>query len=154
MTELDAPPVILLLSGPNLDLLGQRQPEIYGCATLDDHRRVAEGEAATAGYALEHVQTNQEGDIVDAIHAARGRVAGIVINPGAFTHYSWSIHDALAAFDGPVVELHLSQPAAREPWRHVSVVAPVVTGSITGFGAAGYRLAILALVAALAEGSG
>jgi 3-dehydroquinate dehydratase-2 len=144
-------PTLLLLSGPNLNLLGERQPEIYGPATLEDHRRTAEAEADRAGYALEHLQSNHEGDLVDAIQSARGRVAGIVINPGAFTHYAWSIHDALAAFDGPVVELHLSQPAARESWRHLSVVAPVATGSITGFGAAGYRLAVLAVVAELAD---
>jgi 3-dehydroquinate dehydratase-2 len=140
-------PVLLLLSGPNLNLLGERQPEVYGRATLEDHRRAAEAEAGAAGFALEHVQSNHEGDLVDAIQAARGRVAGIVINPGAFTHYAWSIHDALAAFDGPVVELHLSQPAVREPWRHTSVVAPVATGTISGFGADGYRLAVQAVAA-------
>jgi 3-dehydroquinate dehydratase-2 len=145
-----ARPVLLLLSGPNLNLLGDRQPEIYGFATLDDLVKLAQVEAASNGFAVEHVQSNHEGDLVDAIHAARGRVAGIVINPGAFTHYAWSIHDALAAFDGPIVEVHLSQPAARESWRHLSVVAPVATGTISGFGAHGYRLAVQAIVAQLA----
>ena len=79
-------------------------------------------------------QTNHEGELVDAIHAARGKAAAIIINPGAFTHYAWSIHDALAAFAGPIVEVHISNPNAREPWRHTSVIAPVSTGSIMGFG--------------------
>lgn len=140
---------IMLLSGPNLNLLGTREPEVYGTATLDDHVATATTTAAAHGYEVRHLQSNHEGALVEAIHAARTSAVGIVINPGAFTHYAWSIHDALAAFDGPVVELHLSNPNAREPWRHTSVVAPVATGSIVGFGGDGYRLAIEALVAAL-----
>ncbi|MEA3216455.1 MAG: 3-dehydroquinate dehydratase, partial [Acidimicrobiia bacterium] len=89
--------------------------------------------------------SNREADLVEAIHAARGRSAAIVINPGAFTHYSWAIHDALAAFEGPVVELHLSNPQTREPWRHTSVVSPVATGTIAGFGGHGYALAVEAV---------
>jgi len=135
---------ILLLHGPNLNLLGEREPEVYGTATLDDHVATARSAAEAAGHELEAFQTNHEGALVDAIHAARGRCAAIVINPGAFTHYAWSLHDALAAFDGPVVELHLSNPNAREPWRHTSVVAPVATGSIAGFGGHGYELAVAA----------
>ncbi len=144
-------PLVLLLSGPNLNLLGEREPAVYGTATLDDHVAAATAAAEGHGLGLEHLQTNREGELVDAIHAARGRCAAIVVNPGAFTHYAWSIHDALAAFDGPVVELHLSNPSAREPWRHTSVVAPVASGTIVGFGAAGYRLAIDA-VAGLLQG--
>jgi len=144
---------ILLLSGPNLNLLGQREPEVYGPATLADHVAHASAAANDAGFALEHVQSNHEGDLVDAIHGARGRVAGIVINPGAFTHYAWAIHDALAAFAGPVVELHLSNPQGREPWRHTSVVAPVASGTVAGFGGAGYDLAVRALVGLLADAS-
>ena len=140
---------ILLLSGPNLNLLGTREPEVYGTATLDDHVATATEAAAVHGYGIEHLQSNHEGVLVEAIHAARATAVGIIINPGAFTHYAWSIHDALAAFDGPVVELHLSNPNAREPWRHTSVVAPVATGSIVGFGGNGYRLAVDALAAAL-----
>jgi len=135
-------PIVLLLSGPNLNLLGQREPEVYGTATLEEHVATATVEAERHGLVVEHLQSNHEGDLVEAIHAARGRCAAIVINPGAFTHYAWSIHDALAAFDGPVVELHLSNPNAREPWRHTSVIAPVAAGSIVGFGGDGYRLAL------------
>ncbi len=147
---------ILLLSGPNLNLLGSREPEVYGTATLDDHVATASAAAQAHGAELEHHQSNAEGDLVDAVHAARGSVDAIVINPGALTHYGWSLHDALAAFDGVVVELHLSNPNAREPWRHVSVVAPVATGSVMGFGGDGYRIAIdaaLAAVGAVAAGS-
>src|SRR6202035_411935 len=145
--------LILLLSGANLNLLGQRQPEVYGTATLDDHVRVATETAVGHGYSVEHLQSNHEGDLVTAIQGARGRCAAIVINPGAFTHYAWAIHDALAAFDGPVVELHLSNPAAREAWRNTSVVAPAATGSIVGFGGDGYRLAIEAVAARLGAGT-
>jgi 3-dehydroquinate dehydratase-2 len=87
--------------------------------------------------------------LVDAVQAARGRAAAIIVNPGAFTHYSWALHDALATFDGPVVELHLSNPNARESWRHTSVVAPVATGTIAGFGGVGYTLAVEAVAMAL-----
>ena len=139
---------ILLLSGPNLNLLGSRQPEIYGMATLDDHVDTARQVASSAGFDLEHLQSNHEGELIEAIHGARNRCVAIVINPGAFTHYAWGIHDALAAFDGMIVELHISNPISREAWRHTSVVAPVATGTITGFGGMGYRLAIDAVVGA------
>ncbi len=125
---------ILLLSGPNLNLLGEREPAIYGPATLDDHVATATEAAAGAGLALEHLQTNHEGDLVEAVQRARGRAAAIIVNAGALSHTSWSLHDALAAFDGVVVELHLSNPAAREPFRHTSVIAPVADGCIAGFG--------------------
>lgn len=138
-------PLVLLLHGPNLNLLGEREPSVYGTATLADHVATATATAEAHGLALEAFQTNHEGELVDAIHAARGRCAAIVVNPGAFTHYAWSLHDALAAFEGVVVELHLSNPNAREAWRHTSVVAPVATGSIVGFGGDGYRLALEAV---------
>jgi 3-dehydroquinate dehydratase-2 len=136
---------VLLLSGPNLNLLGEREPEVYGTATLDDHVARARAMAEDLGLELEHLQSNHEGELVDAVHAARGRCAAIVINAGAFTHYAWSLHDALASFDGVVVELHISNPNAREPWRHTSVIAPVADGSIVGFGGHGYELAIEAV---------
>ena len=137
--------IISLLHGPNLNLLGQREPYVYGPATLDDYVDAVAEAAAAHGHTVEAFQTNHEGALVDAIHAARGRAAAIVINPGAFTHYAWSLHDALAAFDGPIVEVHISNPNAREPWRHTSVVSPVVTGSIVGLGIHGYELAVEAI---------
>jgi 3-dehydroquinate dehydratase-2 len=138
-------PTILLLSGPNLNLLGERQPAIYGSATLEDHVGVADRAAEALGYTLEHVQTNHEGDLVEAVHAGRGRADAIIVNAGALSHTSWSLHDALAAFDGVVVELHLSNPAAREPFRHTSVIAGVADGCIAGFGGIGYGLAVEAV---------
>jgi 3-dehydroquinate dehydratase II len=138
---------ILLLSGPNLNLFGQRDFVVYGSDTLDDMVGDARAAAEAHGHALEHLQSNHEGEIVDAVHGARGRCAAIVINPGAFGHYSYAIADALQTFDGVKVELHVSNPNAREEWRRVSVVAPVVTGTIAGFGRDGYRLAVDAAVA-------
>ncbi|HEX4541253.1 MAG TPA: type II 3-dehydroquinate dehydratase [Acidimicrobiales bacterium] len=146
-------PLLLLLSGPNLDLLGERQPELYGRATLAEHVDTAETAARRHGLALEHTQSNHEGVLVDAIHEARHRAAAIIINAGALTHYAWSLHDALASFDGVVIEVHLSHPNAREPWRHVSVVAPVADGSIAGFGGLGYELAVDAVARILAARS-
>jgi 3-dehydroquinate dehydratase-2 len=147
----DGAPVVLLLSGPNLDLLGEREPEIYGPSTLADHVGAATEEAGALGLCLEHRQTNHEGELVDMVHDARGHAAAVVVNAGALTHYSWSLHDALATFDGIVVELHLSNPAAREPWRHTSVVASVADGTIAGFGGLGYRLAVRAVAQLLAD---
>ena len=144
------PKTVLLLSGPNLNLLGEREPAIYGTATLADHVATAEKAASGHGLQLEHLHSNAESDLVDAVHAARGRCAAIIVNAGALTHYAWSLHDALAAFVGPVVELHLSNPDAREPWRHTSVVSPVAVGIISGFGGLGYRLAVDAVAGLLA----
>ena len=138
-------PIVLLLSGPNLNLLGIREPDVYGAATLEDHVTTARAVAADLGLDLEHTQSNHEGELVEAVHTARGRVAAIIVNAAAMTHYSWSLRDALAAFEGPVVELHLSNTAARESWRHTSVVSPVATGVISGFGGHGYRLAVEAV---------
>ncbi len=137
--------IVLLLSGPNLNLLGEREPAVYGTTTLAELVDATTQRAATRGLAVEHHQSNHEGELVDLVHAARGRCAAIAVNPGALTHYGWSLHDALAAFEGPVVEIHLSNPAAREPWRHTSVVSPVASGTISGFGALGYILAIDAI---------
>lgn len=140
---------ILLLSGPNLNLLGEREPEVYGPESLDDHVATARAAAEKNGWELDHVQSNVEGELIDAVHDARGRCDALIVNAAAFTHYAWGLHDALAAFDGPVVELHISNPNAREPWRHESVVAPVAVGTISGFGGDGYRLAVDALVGRL-----
>lgn len=144
-------PIILILSGPNLNLLGQRQPEIYGTATLADHMNRAEQTATKLGFEVESLQAQSSGELVTAIHGARSRCAAIIINPGALTHFSWSLNDALATFSGPIIEVHLSNPATRDPWRHESVVAPVASGSIAGFGAHGYTLAINAVATLLAE---
>ncbi|MEN9644841.1 MAG: hypothetical protein RL238_1510 [Actinomycetota bacterium] len=141
---------IALLHGPNLNLLGQREPHIYGSATLADYEAAVTEAAAAHGHTVTAFQTNHEGALVDAIHAARTDAAAIIINPGAFTHYAWSLHDALAAFAGPVIEVHISNPNAREAWRHTSVVAPVATGSIMGLGLQGYLLAVEAVAARLA----
>ncbi|MEZ5261454.1 MAG: type II 3-dehydroquinate dehydratase [Acidimicrobiia bacterium] len=132
---------VLLLSGPNLNLLGQREPAVYGTATLADHVATLRSVLEPAGVEVEHVQSNHEGVLIEAVHQARGRADAIVINPGAFTHYGWGLHDALAAFEAPIVELHLSNPQRRERWRHTSVVAPVATAMLCGLGGAGYRLA-------------
>jgi 3-dehydroquinate dehydratase-2 len=144
-------PIVLILSGPNLNLLGQRQPEIYGTATLDDHMNRAKQTAAELGFDVETLQAQSAGELVAAIHNARSRCAAIIINPGALTHFAWSLSDALATFAGPIIEVHLSNPATRESWRHESVIAPVASGSIAGFGAQGYTLAINAVATLLAD---
>ena len=142
---------ILVLHGPNLNLLGTREPAVYGSATLDDHVAAVTEAAMGCGHTVAALQSNSEGELVDAIHAARGEHAAIIINAGAFTHYSWAIHDALRSFEGPVVEVHLSNPGAREEFRHVSVLAGVVDGSISGFGGLGYRLAVDAVATILSR---
>ncbi|MDP8976863.1 MAG: type II 3-dehydroquinate dehydratase, partial [Actinomycetota bacterium] len=109
--------------------------------------------AEARGLGLEHFQSNHEGALVETVHAARARCAAIVVNAAALTHYGWSLHDALATFDGVVIEVHLSNPSAREPWRHTSVLAPVADGSITGMGGLGYELAIEAVARLLDERS-
>jgi len=136
---------ILLLNGPNLDLLGTREPQIYGTATLADHVASASKAAESVGFTLESFQSNSASALIEKIHQARGKFAAIMINPGAFTHYAWSITDALSAFDGPVVEIHISNPQSRESFRHVSVVAPVSIGTIAGFGQQSYVLGVQAI---------
>ncbi|HEY5266578.1 MAG TPA: type II 3-dehydroquinate dehydratase [Acidimicrobiales bacterium] len=136
---------ILLLSGPNLDQLGTRSPEIYGTITLDQHVTRFSELARAAGFDVRHLQSNFEGDLIEAIREARGSCVAIVLNAGALTHSSWVLADALATFEGPKVEVHLSNPAAREPFRHVSTLASAVSGSIAGFGALSYDLAFEAV---------
>ena len=135
-------PIVVLLSGPNLGLLGEREPEIYGTATLADHVERATDAAKRSGVVLEHVQSESEAGLVEAVHHARGRAAAIVVNAGALSHYGWSLHDALKTFEGSVIELHVSNPDSREPWRRSSVIAPVADGTIAGFGGLGYELAV------------
>jgi 3-dehydroquinate dehydratase II len=143
---------VLVLHGPNLNLLGTRETHIYGGATLDNIITALKSEASTLGLEIVAVQSQSESELVTAIHDARETHDAIIINAGAFTHYSWSLHDALRSYAGPVVEVHLSNPGAREEFRHVSVLAPVVAGTISGFGALGYSLA-LAAVARLSSAS-
>lgn len=137
---------LTVLSGPNLNLLGTRQPEVYGTDHLEDHVRRAGVAAAAHGWTLDHHQTNHEGALVEAVHAARERSSALVVNAGALSHTSWSLHDALAAFEGVVIEVHLSNPAGREPFRHTSVVAPVADGMVAGMGGLGYELAVEAAI--------
>lgn len=132
---------ILLLNGPNLNLLGQRQPEIYGYETLADVEALAQA-ACAEGFDVDAKQSNWEGQLIDWIHEARGNAVGIVINPGAFTHTSVALLDALNAFDGPVIEVHISQVHKREPFRHHSYVSKRADAVIAGLGIDGYGAAV------------
>ena len=147
-------PSILILNGPNLNLLGTRQPEVYGRTTLADIRALCETEAALLDLGMEFAQSNHEGALVDMIHAERTRHAGIILNAGAYTHTSVALMDAISSVALPVVEVHLSNIHAREPFRHKSFIAPVALGQICGFGATGYLLALRALAAHLADTAG
>lgn len=133
---------IHVLNGPNLNMLGMREPEIYGEETLNDIEQRCAARANAAGRRLVFRQSNHEGELIDWIQAARTEAAALVINPAAFTHTSVAIHDALKLLDCPVIELHLSNTHAREPWRRHSYVSPVATAIIAGFGPLGYELAV------------
>lgn len=139
------PPRILILNGPNLNLLGTREPEIYGTDTLEDIRASCEAQGAALGVEIDLRQSNSEADLVGWIQEARTGFDGLIINPAAFTHSSIAIRDALQMLDAPVVELHLSNIFRREPFRHHSYVSPVAQGLICGFGAYGYSLAMDAM---------
>lgn len=136
----------LVIHGPNLNLLGTREPAVYGSDSLQDINRRLESWADNAGIGLRIIQSNHEGEIIDAIHQAREWAAGIVINPGAYTHYSYAIRDAIAGVALPTIEVHLSNIHAREGFRRRSVIAAVCRGQICGLGWLGYRLALEALV--------
>ena len=146
------PPVVWMLNGPNLNLLGTRQPEVYGRTTLADTEADCATLAAGLGLALECRQTNHEGVLVDWVQAARQAAAGIVINPGGLTHTSVVLLDALMAFEGPVIEVHLSQIHRREAFRHHSYVSQRADGVIAGLGAEGYAAALRHLSGLLREG--
>lgn len=137
---------VYILNGPNLNALGKREPGIYGSLTLDQIGADCERKASALGLSIEFRQSNHEGDLVDWIQEAGANAAAIIINPGAYGHTSIAIHDAIRAASPPaVIEVHLSNIHAREPFRHVSMVAPVATGMICGLGSAGYALALDAL---------
>jgi 3-dehydroquinate dehydratase-2 len=135
---------VLVIHGPNLNLLGERQPEIYGSQTLDEINDFIRANASDSGVSVEFVQHNSEGAIIEAIHAARDTFDAIVINPGAYSHYSYAIADAIASVPIPVVEAHLSNIASREAHRRVSVTAAACAGSVSGFGPLSYVLALRA----------
>ena len=145
---------ILVLNGPNLNLLGVRQPVVYGRTTLGDIEAMCRAHAAAHDVALEFAQSNHEGVLIDAIHGARGRHDGIILNAGAYTHTSLALMDALASVEIPAIELHLSNVHAREEIRHGSHIAKVAVGVICGFGAQGYILALDAMRAHLERGRG
>jgi len=142
---------VFVLNGPNLNRLGTREPDVYGHATFEDLVRECVDAGRELGLEVEVRQTNDESELIGWLHEAQDAGAAVVLNPAAFTHYSYALRDACAILEAPLVEVHLSNPAAREEFRHTSVVAGVSTGTIAGFGVDSYRLALRA-VASLLEG--
>ena len=136
---------VLVLNGPNLGRLGIREPEIYGTTTFEDLALLCEETGKTLGLDVEVRQTNSEAELIGWVHQAADAKLPIVLNPGAFTHYSYGLHDALAMRTAPLIEVHISNPAARESFRHTSVVASVANGTIAGFGMLSYQLALQAI---------
>jgi 3-dehydroquinate dehydratase II len=146
-------PRVLVLNGPNLARLGSREPDVYGTATLEDLRVVCAATAAELGLSVDFRQTDDESELIAWVHEAADAKVPIVLNPAAFTHYSYALRDALAMRTAPLVEVHISNPAARAEFRHTSVVAGVADGTIAGFGFGSYQLALRA-IAGLLTGDG
>jgi 3-dehydroquinate dehydratase-2 len=138
-------PHVYVLNGPNLGRLGTREPEVYGSETFDDLAAACVHEGESLGLAVTVLQTDDEAELIGWLHRAQDEQAAVVLNPAAFTHYSYAVRDACAMVTTPVVEVHLSNPAAREEFRHLSVVAGVVDGTVAGFGITSYRLALQAV---------
>ncbi len=152
MTRPSSPRPIMVLNGPNLNLLGTREPAIYGTATLAEIEGLCTARAHALGHTIDFRQSNIEGVLVDWLQEARDRASAVVLNAAAYTHTSVAVHDAIKNLSIPVIEVHISNPAAREPFRHTSMIAAVVKGSISGFGPLSYVLAIEA-AAALVPGA-
>lgn len=138
---------VVVLNGPNLNMLGQREPDVYGSVTLADIEAMVAGAAKAAGVAVEFFQSNHEGALVDKVQSLAGKadIAGLIVNAGAYTHTSVALHDALRLVKAPIIEVHLSNPMARESFRHTSYIAPLAKASICGLGAEGYLVALRAL---------
>lgn len=137
---------ILILHGPNLNLLGMREPEVYGKETLDDINGMLQSIASREGVELRIEQSNHEGALIDALHAARTWADGVIINPGAFTHYSYALRDGIASIEKPTIEVHLTNVHKREEFRHRSVLAAVCVGQVIGLGWRSYTLALMGLI--------
>jgi 3-dehydroquinate dehydratase II len=146
-----APPLVVVLNGPNLNMLGLRQPELYGAMTLDDVEALCAEQADRLGLAIDFRQTNGEGELISWIQECRGRASGIVINPGGYSHTSVALMDALLATDLPVIEVHVTNIHRREEFRHLSFVSKVAVGVICGLGVGGYALALTAMAELLEE---
>ena len=143
---------VLVINGPNLDLLGEREPNVYGGDSMQLINSGLEQEAKDRGHELKFFQSNSEGDIIDELHAARLEFDGVILNAGAYTHYSYAIRDAIAAIKIPVIEVHLSNINSRDEFRKTSVIAPVCAGSIAGFGKRSYYLGLKALDYIIGDG--
>lgn len=142
---------VLVLNGPNLNRLGTREPDVYGHDTFDDLIRECVAAGESLGLEVEVRQTNDESELIAWLHEAQDAGSAVVLNPAAFTHYSYALRDACAMVSGPLIEVHISNPAAREEFRHTSVISGVATGTIAGFGLDSYRLALRAVATLLAD---